>query len=245
MPITTSSVREKLRSLGQTVGLEVRQTNVYSSKKLRLRHLLSHFQIDLVLDAGANHGQFALLCRSCGHRGEIISFEASAAAHTKLLTKAAADPLWTVADRVALGATAGEAQINIASNSMSSSILPMLDAHLSAAPASRYVHKEKVPMRRLDDLLPALNPSRRILFKLDVQGYESQVLAGAPGVLSRALAVQLEMSIVPLYDGELLMPQMIAKMSAHGFDLWDLDANLRDPSISRLLAIDGVFARPQ
>ena len=160
-------------------------------------------------------------------------------------TKASADPLWTVADRVALGAAAGEAEINISSNSQSSSILPMLDAHLAAAPASRYIQKEKVPVRRLDDLLPDLDSSRHILFKLDVQGYESQVLAGAPRLLSRALAVQLEMSIVPLYDGELLMPQMVAKMSAYGFDLWDLEANLRDPHISRLLAVDGVFTRRQ
>jgi FkbM family methyltransferase len=245
MPITASSVREKLRSLGQTIGLEIRQTSVYSSKKLRLRHLLSHFQIDLVLDAGANHGQFARQCRSCGYRGEIISFEAAAGAHATLRTKASADPLWTVADRVALGATTGEAEINIASNSLSSSILPMLDTHLAAAPASRYLHKEKVSMRRLDDLLPALDPSRRILLKLDVQGYESQVLSGAPRILARARAVQLEMSIVPLYDGELLMPQMLADMSAHGFDLWDVEANLRDPSMSRLLAIDGVFTRRQ
>ena len=121
----------------------------------------------------------------------------------------------------------------------------MLDAHLAAAPASRYIQKEKVPVRRLDDLLPDLDSSRHILFKLDVQGYESQVLAGVPRLLSRALAVQLEMSIVPLYDGELLMPQMVAKMSAYGFDLWDLEANLRDPHISRLLAVDGVFTRRQ
>jgi FkbM family methyltransferase len=244
MPITISSAREKLRSLGQTVGLEVRQTNVYSSKNLRLSHLLSHFQIDLVLDAGANHGQFALQCRACGYDGEIISFEAAATAHATLLTKAAADPLWTIADRVALGATNGEVEINISSNSMSSSILPMLDSHLAAAPASRYLHKEKVPMRRLDDLLPALDPSRCILLKLDVQGYESQVLAGAPQVLARARAVQLEMSLVPLYDGELLMPRMLAEMSTRGFDLWDLEANLRDPGTSQLLAIDGVFTRP-
>jgi FkbM family methyltransferase len=243
VPITASSIREKLRSFGQTVGLEVRQTNVYSSTKLRLRHLLSHLQIDLVLDAGANHGQFARKCRACGYRGEIISFEAAAAAHATLLAKAAADPLWTVADRVALGATTGEAEINIASNSLSSSILPMLGAHLAAAPASRYTHREKVPVRRLDDLLPGLDSSHRIFFKLDVQGYESQVLSGAPQILSRALAVQLEMPIVPLYDGELLMPQMIARMSAHGFDLWDVEANLRDPHSSRLLAIDGVFTR--
>src|SRR5580704_2367040 len=104
-----SSVRETLRSLSEAVGLEVRQTSIYSSKKLRRRLLFSQFEIDLVLDIGANCGQFAQQCRANGYRGEIISFEPASSAHASLVLAAAADPLWTVADRVALGATNGEA----------------------------------------------------------------------------------------------------------------------------------------
>ena len=239
-----SSVRENLRrSLAHTIGLEVRLTNVYTSKDLRLSRLFSTLGIDLVLDAGANKGQFARQCRSCGYRGEIVSFEAASSAHTALVAAAADDPLWTVADRVALGAANGETEINIAANSHSSSILPILDSHLAAAPASRYLHKEKVPLRRLDSLLPHLDPSRRIFLKVDVQGYEPQVLAGAPETLARTRAVQLEMSLVPLYEGNVLMPQMVAEMSVQGFDLWDLEANFRDPDTGRLLEFDSIFTR--
>jgi hypothetical protein len=144
---------------------------------------------------------------------------------------------------MALGATTGDVEINIAANSYSSSILPMLDSHLAAAPNSAYLQKEKVPLRRLDDIVPATAPGRYIFLKLDVQGYESQVLAGATQLLNHTLAVQLEMSLLPLYEGEALMPQMHAAMNAKGFDLWDLEPSFRDPATGRLLQLDGIFIR--
>jgi FkbM family methyltransferase len=236
-------LKDTLRSFAEATGLEVRKTSVYTSQKLRHQLLFSQLPIDLVLDVGANTGQFVHQCRAAGYKGEIISFEPSATAHATLLQSAASDPIWTVADRMALGATTGEVEINIAANSYSSSILPMLDSHLAAAPHSAYLQKEKVPLRRLDDLVPATAPGRYIFLKLDVQGYESQVLAGATQLLKHTLAVQLEMSLLPLYEGETLMPQMHAAMTAKGFDLWDLEPSFRDPSTGRLLQIDAIFTR--
>jgi FkbM family methyltransferase len=237
-----SSIKNILRSLAEASGFQVRKTSVYTSQKLRHHLLFSQLQIDLVVDVGANTGQFAHQCRAAGYKGEIISFEPSAAAHASLLQSAAADPLWNVADRMALGAADGEIEINIAANSFSSSILPMLDSHLSAAPASQYLHKEKVPIRRLDDvLLPA---DRNIFLKLDVQGYEPQVLAGANQLLAHTLALQLEMSLVPLYEGEVLMQGICAAMTGSGFELWDFESSFRNPATGRLLQIDGIFTRP-
>jgi FkbM family methyltransferase len=244
-------LKNTLRSIAEATGLELRKTSVYTSQKLRHQLLFSQFPIDLVLDVGANAGQFVHQCRAAGYKGEIISFEPSAAAHARLLRSAAADPLWTVADRIALGATTGEVEINIAANSYSSSILPMLDSHLAAAPNSAYLQKEKVPLRRLDDILAnnladlhqPTAPGRCMFLKLDVQGYESQVLAGATQLLNHTLAVQLEMSLLPLYEGETLMPQMHAAMTAKGFDLWDLEPSFRDPATGRLLQIDAIFLR--
>jgi FkbM family methyltransferase len=245
-------LKDTLRSLAEATGLEIRKSSVYTSQKLRHQLLFSQLPIDLVVDAGANTGQFVHQCRAAGYKGEIISFEPSAAAHASLLQSAAPDPLWTVADRMALGATTGEVEVNIAANSYSSSVLPMLDSHLAAAPNSAYLQKEKVPLRRLDDILAdllvdpadhlaATAPSRCVFLKLDVQGYESQVLAGAAQLLDHTLAVQLEMSLLPLYQGETLMPQMHAAMTTKGFDLWDLEPSFRDPTTGRLLQIDAIF----
>ncbi|WP_433971473.1 FkbM family methyltransferase [Tunturiibacter lichenicola] len=236
-------IKNTLRSLAEANGLEVQKTSVYSSQKLRHSKLFSLLGIDLLVDVGANAGQFATLCRAHGYRGSILSFEPSSWAHRELLKTAAYDPLWTVANRMALGAATGEAEINIAANSFSSSILPMLDSHLSAAPESQYIQRELVPVRRLDDVLPEDAESCKIFLKLDVQGYEPQVLSGAAHTLTQTSAVQLEMSLLPLYEGEQLLPQMSAAMKARGFDLWDLEPSFRDTNTGRLLQVDGIFTR--
>ncbi len=238
-----TSIKNTLRAFAEANGLAIRKTSLYSSQKLRHRKLFSLLGIDLLIDVGANAGQFAMLCREHGYEGQILSFEPSSAAHRELLKTASADPLWTVADRMALGAAAGEVEINIAANSFSSSILPILDTHLCAAPQSQYLQREHVPMHRLDDVLPEDADSSTIFLKLDVQGFEPQVLTGAAHTLSRASAVQLEMSLVPLYEGELLLSQMCTTMSAKGFDLWDLEPSFRDPATGRLLQVDGIFTR--
>jgi FkbM family methyltransferase len=237
-------MKSAVRSLLERAGYQVKKTDVYSSQKLRRRLLFSRLKIDFVVDVGANSGQFAKQCRDHGYEGPILSFEPTSAAHAALLESAAADPLWNVAERMALGATTGEADINIAANSFSSSILPMLHSHLSAAPYSAYLHSEKTPVRRLDDVL-STPAGAHIFLKLDVQGFESQVLAGAVQTLSRALALQLEMSLVPLYEGEILFQQMCSEMYRLGFDLWDLEPSFRDPATGRLLQVDGIFTRTE
>jgi len=238
----TQLLKHSIRSAVEATGHQIRRTSVYSSQELRYRRLFSLLNLDIILDVGANAGQFAKLCRALGHNGPILSFEPSNTAYQKLLHASASDSLWTVAG-IALGAESGEAQINISADSFCSSILPMLDSHLAAAPHSGYLHKEKVSIRRLDDVLPPAAFKSRAFLKLDVQGFELQVLSGAPKLLSKALAVQLEMSLIPLYQGETLMPEMSAIMSHHGFQLWDLEPSFRDSATGRLLQVDGIFVR--
>jgi Methyltransferase FkbM domain len=121
----------------------------------------------------------------------------------------------------------------------------MLDTHLAAAPESRYIATEIVPLCRLDDILDVNIAGRRIFLKLDVQGFESYVLDGAEHVLASALALQLEMSLLPLYEGETLMPEMCQFLRGHGFELWDLRPVFRDRATGRLLQVDAVFTRKQ
>jgi hypothetical protein len=51
------------------------------------------------------------------------------------------------------------------------------------------------------------------------------------------------MSLLPLYEGEVLMPEICARMTADNFDLWDLEPSFRDPTNGRLLQVDGIFTR--
>ena len=225
-------------SAAYALGYDIRK-----SHDLRATALLSSLGIDLLIDVGANKGQYALSRRTSGYRGEILSFEPLSAAHARLLALARSDPNWTIADRMALGDRSGHIEINLAGNSASSSLLPMLDTHLAVAPHSRYIGKETVLLRRLDDVLQSKVDGRNIFLKLDVQGFESYVLNGAENILAKIIGLQLEMSLLPLYEGEVLMPEMSQLLRARGFGLWDLQPGLRDPGTGRLLQVDAVFTR--
>jgi FkbM family methyltransferase len=227
------------------LGFEIHRYNVERSATIQFFTMLRHHAIDCVLDVGANAGQFGRYLREGRYEGRIISFEPLSSAHGLLVEAAKHDALWAVHARTAIGATDGEIEINIANNSFSSSILGMLDQHSRVAPASRYVGSESVPLRRLDALaLSALTPDTRIFLKIDTQGYESQVLDGAPEMLRRVRGVQLEMSLGPLYEGQVLFRELESRIHALGFEFWSVSPQLVDPATGRMLQVDATFFRP-
>lgn len=215
-----------------------------SSPDAQVAQVLAKLDIDLVIDVGANTGQYAHSLRELGYRGRIISFEPLSLAHAALSAAAARDPAWTVASRGAIGDRDGEIVINVAGNSASSSVLDMLDAHRDAAPESRYVGHETVALSRLDSAVePYVGAARAVYVKVDTQGFEDAVLKGGPVVFGRAAAVQLELSMVPLYAGQPLWDAMIGQMAQHGLVLWNLWPGFSDAATGRLLQIDAIFAR--
>lgn len=213
----------------------------YAAQK-SLASVIRQEQINLVLDVGANTGQFAAELREYGYNGKIISFEPLESAHAQLCNQAKSDPNWTIADRTAVGAAVGSVEIHVSGNSVSSSILNMLPSHSEAEPESRYVGIEKVPVNPLDDLC-TLFSGARVLLKIDVQGYEKQVLEGAHRVLAACRAVVAEMSLVPLYEGQVLAADLWSFLVAAGFEPWSLEPGFRDPVTGRMLQLDGVFVR--
>src|SRR5690242_3914152 len=141
-------------------------------------------KIDLLFDVGANIGQYALWSRAEGYSGKIISFEPLSAAHAILRKTAEPDHLWVIHERCAMGAEEGEVEINIAGNSYSSSILPMLRAHSDAAPLSSYVGKDVARIITLDSIFYNYRAAKeRVFLKIDTQGFEKSVLQGARNCL--------------------------------------------------------------
>lgn len=210
----------------------------------RLIRLCERLDIDHVLDVGANTGQYATFLRDGGYTGRILSCEPLACPARALRAKAARDPRWQV-EQLALGARPGTVGVHVAGNSYSSSVLPMLPAHLAAAPDSRYVAEETVTVSTVDELAARHRlPLGRTLLKIDVQGYEWEVLAGAAAALPELAAVQVELSVVPLYAGQRLMDDIICVLAGHGLETWLLEPGFSDPRTGRMLQCDGVFARP-
>ena len=238
-------LREVTKSLARSLGFELRRFAPVSSYTAQLRAMLSWHRVDLIFDVGANAGQFGReLRRQVGFTGRIVSFEPMKAAYERLSAQARKDPQWDVAPRAAIGAQEGTVTINVARNSVSSSVLPMLESHTRAAPESRYTDAETVRLAALDALTPGYFGRESIAFlKVDTQGYESEVLKGAPRTLARVVGVQLELSLIPLYTGQLLMPELLEFMRDAGFDLWAVTPAFTDPENGRLLQVDAAFFR--
>jgi FkbM family methyltransferase len=200
--------------------------------------------IDLVFDVGANVGQFARNAREEGYRNTIVSFEPLSDAHGLLIQSAGGDERWIVHERCALGAAPGEANMNVAQNSFSSSLLPMLATHSDAAPESVYIGHDLTRVITLDSVFDHYGVgSDRVFLKIDTQGYEKQVLDGARASLPRIMAVQLELSVVPLYESQSLYRHFFAFFEEAGFTLWSLSPGFTDRRTGQLLQFDAVFVR--
>jgi FkbM family methyltransferase len=225
-------------------GVEIKRAGPSPLHGPRRGQMLAQHGIDLVLDVGANAGQYAKQLRREGYRGRIVSFEPVNEPFLELSRHASGDVRWECR-RIALADTEGTAEIHVAGNSaMSSSLLEMKERHVQAAPDSAYVGSEQVRTARLDDLASAVaDGAKHILLKLDVQGTEDRVLQGGTDLLSRVDLLEIELSLVRLYDGQRLLPEMLGWLAERGFTLIGLEPVLRDPESGYLLQVDGFFAR--
>jgi FkbM family methyltransferase len=227
----------RMRLAVQATGYDV----VREPFRHRFLPAMAQHSVRTVLDVGANRGQFGTELRRCRFTGRLISVEPLSEPFAALSAIAAADGNWHV-ERAAVAAEPGSVTVNVSKNSASSSILPILERSVHAAPQTQYVSTEQVDATTVDELVARheLDPGTTLL-KIDVQGFESAVLDGAAKTLSQFGGVRLEMSLVPLYDGEALMPEMTARLNDAGFDLWFVEPGFSEPDTHRLLQLDGVF----
>ena len=225
-------------------GFELRRFSVEQSENARFISMLRANNVNLIFDVGANTGQFGVLMREIGFDGKILSFEPLSEARENLLKISRNDSMWQVALQSAIGEENGEIEINIAGNSQSSSVLDMLDTHVRAAPDSKYIGKEKVALRKLDTIAPDYMDSNSIVFiKIDTQGYERQVMNGAKKLMSQIVGLQLEVSLVPLYKGQILFEEVLKILKTEGFNLWSISTVFSDPSTAQVLQVDATFFR--
>lgn len=238
-------IKSRARKLISRFGLDVNRLTPMWHWHLRLPAMIEQRGINLVIDVGASDGGFASDLLEGGYRGRIISFEPLPDAWEKLKSKASRyGDRWSVAPRMALSDTEGSVTFNEAGNSKSSSLLVMNKNHIDAAPDTATIRQHHVQTKRLDDVLHEMGISEPIYLKIDVQGAEHLVLRGAPVSLSNSiLGLQLEMSLIELYDSQQDAKALDELMAGLGFNIWDIVPGFRDPRDFRLLQYDGVYFR--
>ena len=210
----------------------------------RLARALESLAIDTIIDVGANVGQFATMVRRAGFAGQILSCEPLSGAYDELAARARRDRGWR-ALRTAVGSAAGTTSINVSANSFSSSLREMTDAHLSSAPGSAYIATEDVPVTTVRALLDEyLLAPERTLLKIDTQGFEDEVLAGAGDLVGEFAAIQLELSLVELYAGQKLFDDHYSLMRGRGYELHIIDPGFSSPT-GQMLQCDALFVRAE
>jgi FkbM family methyltransferase len=236
------SLKALIRKAANALGYEFVRYDL-ASPRFRLAKLLAHHRIEMILDVGANAGQFGRDMREIGFSGRIVSFEPLAEPFNRLQQAARADSKWQAVN-IGLGDQDSQAVINVAGNSQSSSFLPMLAAHSEAAPESMYVGEQSAEIRRLDSVFASyVTPDTRIFLKIDTQGFEKKVLQGAEKTLRQIELIQVECSFVPLYEGAILIEEMIAFLRGVGFDPIETIPAFHHHESAHLMQADILFAR--
>jgi FkbM family methyltransferase len=196
----------------------------------------------MLLDVGANSGQFGKSIRNQGYRGDIISFEPIPEEIEKLKRRSAKDTRWTV-EPVALGDHSGHLQLYVSELSVFSSFLTSTSVAAEFDDRSRTVRQVTVPVRTLDEYLPRVIGIPTFL-KIDTQGFEQNILSGGKELLSHVAGVQLELPIVHIYDGVWNIEQALASMRDLGFVVAQISyVNMMHNDPTSVLEMDCVFRR--
>lgn len=235
------NIRDAAKSLALNFGYDIRRTGSHFYK--RPIDFLRSRNVDLVVDVGANVGQYAESLRKDAYTGWIVSFEPIAAAYEELAALANKDGRWKALN-MALGDKEGLANINVSQSPVFSSILPQLPAATKFDSEAQVVRSESIRIARLDDVFAELPTSKAAFLKIDTQGYERQVLSGAPKSLSSFVGVQMELPIIHLYEGTWKFHEAVAHMSDLGFEISNITpVNYDQTDTASLVEVDCIFRR--
>jgi FkbM family methyltransferase len=223
-------------------GLSIERRRPVRDPVLHMAAKMQELGIETLIDVGANTGQFAQAIRAEGFSGDIYSFEPLSAAHAACCAAAERDGRWKVMPRMALGAVPASAEINVSINLASSSLLDVEQRSIDAAPASGFSGKEQIEIMPLDDIA---DPTwrRPLALKIDTQGFEREVLAGARLTLMDVALVLVELSLTPLYKNGPGLAELYGYLEARGFRCIGLTQGFADHRRNELLQVDGVFVR--
>ncbi len=211
---------------------------------LRLQRHLGARQPRTVLDVGAEFGRFAVASGLVFPGCRVFCFEPLATSFARLARSLVLRDNMTPFP-FALGDQDGSVTIHRSQNPGSSSLLPMKELHTRQFPGTREVGREVVEVRRLDDLVASgdvvMEPP--VILKIDVQGFEDRVLAGAKTALQTVDVIIVEMSLVPLYEGQMLFPEVRTQLEASGFSYAGEFDEIRSAVTGEVCQVDGFFIR--
>lgn len=203
--------------------------------------------IKTILDVGANRGQFAKLSREVFPTAQIYSFEPLPECYEDLCNALHDDPNFKAFNK-GLGRSVSTIEFYRSIHTPSSSFLEMEELHKDAFPESKKGQEQqaiRVPVDTLDNFYHAEHPESPILVKIDVQGFEGEVIAGGSELLKQAAVVILEMSLVKLYKDQPLFHDVYEEMYRLGFRYHGNLAQMLHVRTQEVVQIDAIFIKEE
>lgn len=241
-----SGAMNLLRALANRLGYDLFRHARQARIETHLAALLPHLGINVVVDAGANVGQYGRNLRALGYRGRIISYEPLAEVHRALEQAARGDDTW-ITRPMALGREAGRATIRMSPDTSWSSLRGFSDyGKRRFTEQDRDATTEEIEVVRLDADLPALIADiadPRIYLKMDTQGFDLEVFGGAEGVLAHIQGLQSEVAFQQIYDEVPNYRTALETFEDAGFAVTGLFSVKRDRKTLHMIEMDCVMRR--
>ncbi len=232
-----------VKNLLRSVGIDVVKYDMYHSEDVLIHTILKNFNVNTILDVGANEGQYASQVLKQGFTGKIFSFEPISAVYNILEKKAARSPQWS-AFNLGIGSREEETMINVSENLVSSSIFKVNNESTSAKPQTKVVRQEKIKITTIDNFFATKGSfEKNVMLKLDIQGFELEALKGAIKSMPLIKLIQCELSFVQIYDNIPLFGEVIEFVEKNGFEVFTIIPGFRDSHSGRMFQADGVFVK--
>lgn len=235
---------KRLKQLGWVLS---RTKSIEEEKRRRIRYeqvsiwdFAKHQNFKTILDIGANEGQFVKLIRNHCKESMIYSFEPLKECYDKLKVNIDTQQP-SMAFHFALGAKEETMKINRNESSPSSSILSMDELHKKELPHTTNTDTEEITVKSLDQIASDLKIEQPLLIKIDVQGFEDQVIRGGENTIKEASIVVVELSFEELYEGQPLFDDIYSIMKTMGFKYRGNIDQWKSKSSGKILQADGFF----
>jgi FkbM family methyltransferase len=196
-----------------------------------------------IIDIGANRGQFALAARTFIPRAELHAFE-PLSEPANIFSRIFQGDSGVCLHCVAIGPRPHVGIMHVSARDDSSSLLEIAELQVRTFPGTNEVGTQEVPVTTLECALGNRIILEPALLKLDVQGYELQVLTGCSSLMQSFSCVYVECSFIELYREQALAPEIISFLLAQGFELFGT-YNLVHDEARRPVQGDFLFVRPE
>ena len=237
-------IRSALGAFGIELRLQSRLREAYVEEKrlatIRPWKQLQRYNPSTILDIGANDGHSVRVFRELMPDVTIHSFEPLEDCFQQVQAELQKNPPGK-AHHFALGDCEETTVIHRNDYTPSSSLLPMDQLHRDEFPKSANTREEQIQVRRLDDVAPDLKLDGPIVAKIDVQGFEDRVIRGGEKTFDNVMAIVVELSSYPLYEGQPSFADVHDQLDQLGFVFRGTVDQMFSPNDGRILQFDGLF----